>query len=227
MKPIGRIARGSMPPNKFSNTSHEWIAAAVRSRFPKLAIALGEELFEAMLASYFAREPAARTSVRESGERLAGFLASIPGYPKWYAELAALDRAHVAVVHAPATIPLTRREVTYERPLRLIPAAALVELTTAADEMWAGRDAPRLASGSGTWIRGPRELDWPRTVLVWRTEGLSVRDRTVQPDEAAALRAASRGTTLTELYNYFGGPSPHARALDIVLTWVDAGTLAR
>jgi hypothetical protein len=73
----------------------------------------------------------------------------------------------------------------------------------------------------------PRELDWPRTVLVWRVDGLIVRDRTVHPDEAAALRAAARGTTLVELYGFFGGPSPHARALDSVIDWVDAGVLAK
>src|SRR5689334_15383412 len=103
-----RLARGSTPPHKFRSASREWIADAVRARFPRLAAALGDQVFETMLASYFTREPEARTSVRESGARLAAFLASAPEYPVWYGELAALDRAHVEVMHAATTTTLCR-----------------------------------------------------------------------------------------------------------------------
>jgi hypothetical protein len=193
---------------------------AVRARFPKLASALGEHVFDAMLAAYLEHEPPARRSVRESGARLADFLASSPEYPVWYAELARLDRAHVDVLHAAAVTPLSRLELTLDRELRLVPAHALVELTTDADDLWRALDR-------GDRVRRPHELDWPRTVLVWRTGGLEIRDRVVEPDEAAALRAAVRGTSVVELAAGFVGENPQARALDVALSWIDAGVVVR
>src|SRR5260221_4425390 len=101
-----RFPRGSLPPQRNAGA---WMAEAVRSRFPKLAAALGDAAFEAMLAKYMTHEPAARTSVRESGARLATFLAS-EHHPVWHCELAALDRAHVEVSHAPGMATMARRD---------------------------------------------------------------------------------------------------------------------
>src|SRR5689334_17579524 len=63
-----RLARGSQPPEQ----GREWLIDAVRARFPKLAIALGD-VFDTMLADYLLHEPPARRSVRESGTRLAEY----------------------------------------------------------------------------------------------------------------------------------------------------------
>ena len=62
-------------------------------------------------------------------------------------------------------------------------------------------------------------------MLIWRKEGYEIAERTVDPDEAAALRAAVRGTSLIELASGLGGHNPHARALDVVLRWIDDGVL--
>ncbi len=213
----GRLARGSVPPH---NPGREWLIEAVRSRFPKLAAAMGDAVFDAMLLGYLEAEPPARRSVRESGARLADYLASSVTYPAWYAELARLDRAHVDVLHAPAVRTLGRRELTLEGELRLVPAHAIVEMTNAVDELWRAIDR----GASPAW---PRELDWPRTLLMWRTNGLEVSERVVDPDEVAALRAAARGTSIVELTAGFCGDNPRARALDVVLGWIDAGVVAR
>src|SRR5690349_3127053 len=130
---MSRLARGSVPPERNTDT---WIAEAVRARFSKLAVVLGEKVFETMLADYFSREPEARTSVKASGELLAGFLSSSPDYPVWYGELAAIDRAHVEVAGAKSVPTMGRRELTHERALQLVPAHALLLLTTATDELW-------------------------------------------------------------------------------------------
>ena len=209
-----RFARGSVAPNE---AAREWLIGAVRARFPKLAAALGAEVFDTMLNEYLLREPPARRSVRESGARLADYLAREPQYPVWYAELARLDRAHVDVLHAPAVVPLQRRELALERELRLVPAHALVDLTTQADELWRALDR-------GERLRRPRDLDWPRTVLVWRTSGMHVQDRVLDPDEATALRAAVRGTSMVELA---AGFDSHARVMDLVLRWIDGGLILR
>jgi len=196
------------------------MAGAVRARFPKLVAALGDALFETMLGAYLDREPAAQRSLRDSARMLAEFLAAQPDYPVWYAELARLDRAHVEVLHAPAVSTLTRDELTLDRRLALVPAHALVDLTTTSDELWNALDR-------GAPCDRPRALDWPRTVLVWRTHGLAVGDRTVDTDEAAALRLAAQGTSVAELTARLRGDNPSARALDLALRWIDAGVLVR
>ena len=197
----------------------------MRARFPRLGAALGPQ-FDAMLATYFEREPDVRTSVRESGARLVGFLSASSDYPAWYGELAALDRAHLDVLHEqPATAVLRRSEVTMDRTLRLTPAHTLVEVASATDELWAALDSRPAAEPS--WNRAPRALVAPHVVVVWSSDGSTVRHRTAALDEAGALRAARRETTLRELAMMFSdAPSPHARAVDVVLEWIDADLLA-
>ena len=48
--------------------------------------------------------------------RLTDYIAQTPDYPLWWSELAALDRAHSEVLHAPGGVPLLRRDVTLEKP---------------------------------------------------------------------------------------------------------------
>jgi len=116
-----------------------------------------------------------------------------------------------------------RRDLTAERELKLVPAHALVQLTTTADELWTKLD-DAAAQCTRAHAAKPRALDWPRCVLMWRTHGIDVRDRAIDFDEVSALRAAMRGTSLVELAVGIGG---HARALDIVLRWLDDKLLAR
>jgi hypothetical protein len=217
---FGRLARGSNPPRDVTTASREWFTGAVRARFPKLVAALGESGFDIMLGAYLARDPEQDRSMHDAGARITAFLSGSPDYPVWYAELATLDRAHVDVLHAPAALALTREALMPDREFRLVAAHALVDLTTAVDELWAALDAGRAPERPG-------ELDFPRTVLVWRSAGLTVCDRTVEADEAAGLRAAARGTTLGELTGIFAGENPSARALDVLLRWTEAGVLAR
>jgi hypothetical protein len=167
-----------------------------------------------MFSSFLAKHAPAKRNVREAGERIADYLATTPEYPIWYAELARLDRAHSQVLHAPAAPPLARRELTLERELRLVPAHALVEITTTCDDVWHALDR-------GDRAPHPRALDWPRHVLVWRTAAMNVRDRVLDPDETAALRAAARGTSIVELSAGFSCDNAHARVIDLVLRWLD------
>src|SRR5690348_15092070 len=107
---FGRVARGSSPLRSV-DPSHDWISVAVRAQLPKLAAALGENAFELLLGAFLAQEPVPareraneswRAPTRETGIRLAEFLSASSDYPVWYAELAALDRAHIEVLQAPA-----------------------------------------------------------------------------------------------------------------------------
>lgn len=211
-----RFARGSIGPQA---PGGDWLTIAIRARFPKLVAALGDQLFTTLLSRFTVREPDARTSLAEVHERLPEYLATA-AYPAWYGEIAALDRAHIRVLQARAVPPLTRSQLTQNYQLRLVPAHAMVQLTTTADELWYALDEAA-ASHTRARVAFPRSLDWPRTVLVWRRHG-EIQLRTVDPDEADALEATSHGASLAEL----AGASSHARALDLVVRWIDDGVLA-
>ena len=218
-----RLARGSLPPGA-TIAGADWLLATIRARYPKLAAALGDIAFEAMLGNFMTHAPAARQLLMTSETELPRYLAESCEYPVWYAELAWLDRAHVHVVHAPRADRLTRRTLTMESRLTLIPAHAIVTLTTTVDELWSTLDDAAEMNGRAR-ARMPRALDWPRMVLIWRTEDALLAERTVDHDETAALRAAARGTSLAELSAGLRGYNPHARALDVVLRWIDDGVL--
>jgi hypothetical protein len=210
-----RFARGSVGPQA------DWLAVAVRARFPKLVAALGDGLFEMVLAGFAEREPHAKSSLAAMHERLPDYLMCSPAFPLWYGELAALDRAHVRVLNTKVAVPLTRAQLTPDRELRVTAAHATVVLTTTADDLWSALD-DAAATCTRARVPKPRALDWPRTVLVWRRIRGEIERRTIDPDEETALRAAARGTSLVEL----AAGLSHARALDLVLRWIDDGVLA-
>lgn len=218
-----RFARGSLAPEDVTS-SGDWLQVAIRARFPKLAAALGDRGFAVMLGAFMQHEPDAQRSLSTTDAGLPRYLAQSCDYPVWYAELAALDGAHVHVLHAPRVEVLSRKSLGHDCELKLIPAHAMVQLTTTVDELWSTLDraAEDHSRAHATW---PRSVDWPRTVLIWRKEGSDLAERTVEPDETAALRAAVRGTSLVELASGLGGHNPHARALDMVLRWIDDSVL--
>jgi hypothetical protein len=197
------------------------LTVAVRARFPKLALALGDEIFDTMLASFVAQDRDAKNSLEATSSRLPRYLASTRYYPLWYAELAVLDRAHALVSYAPPSDTLARHQLTITGDLRLVPAHVLVLLMTAVDELWTLLDY-LTATDQSACIAPPQVLAASRTVIVWRQGRDEIRNRTVEVDEARALRAAARGSSLREIASITGD---YVRALDIVSRWIDDGML--
>lgn len=216
------------------------IAAALAEDFPKLRAHLGAEAFDALVVPYLRAHPTRDPSLREAGQHLARFLDE-QGRSE-AADLARLERARTEVFDGEDAAPMSRDDAAAlapeefpHLPLRLVPASALVELSTGADELWdaieAGRPAPAAAAG-------------PRAVLVWRRD-LVVIHRTLDPDEAAALRrvragarfedvrAGARFEDVCEALAGAGpdpGPGPAEvaeRALALLLRWLDAAALTR
>lgn len=204
-----------MPP---ADLVEDWLAVAIRARFPKLALALGGARFDAMLASFVVRNEDASHSLAAVASRLPLYLAD--GYPLWCAELAAIDHAYSSVLQVPSVPTLQRSKLTIDTPLRLIPAHALVLLMTSADELWTVLEY-MTNTGSRIGPAKPRMLDRSRTVAVWRMGDICTR--TVGSHEADALREATTGTSLRQLSQMF---RDYTRALTFVLRWVDDGLIA-
>jgi len=215
------------------------IAGALAADFPKLRALLGAEAWDALVLPYLRAYPTRHPSLREAGAELATFFADRG--EAGHADLARLERARTVVFDGPdGAGPLSRDQVIARPPealpelaLRLVPASALVELSTAADLVWDaledGRPPPAAAPG-------------PRTVLVWRRD-LTVIHRTLEPDEAAALRCVQRGASFAEVCEALGevlGPAvglplglplapedAAARAAELLLRWLDAAAIER
>jgi len=193
--------------------------SALVAGFPKLAIALAGD-FDAVVAGYVARHPGLRLSVREAGAKLAAHLAT--GHPRWWSEIAAIDRAYVEMMDDRDVALMTREDLGHadlaSLELALVPHR-FVRLTTAADEVWAAIDRREP-------FDAPHELARPRTVVVWRSVG-EVTHRTLDADEARALRSLTRTAPFSDVSAAFARQAnPSACALDAVLRWIDHGLLA-
>jgi hypothetical protein len=202
------------------------IAGALAADFPKLRAHLGAEAFDALVVPYLRAHPTRHPSLREAGLHLARFLDE-RGQPA-QANLARLERARVEVFDGPDAAPRSRDDCAalppedFPRlPLRLVPASARVELSTNADDVWDALEDDRPP---------PEAAAAPRAVLVWR-RGLAVIHRTLEPDEAPALRRVQAGATFGEVCEVLAEAAPGAdvvpRALELLLRWLDAEVLAR
>jgi hypothetical protein len=221
-RPIARLRRNRISSRTlaFANAYQARLAEAIGASYPRLAALIGSE-FPAIVSGYLQKFPSARLSGGGTGLRLPEFLADSV-YPTWCAELAQLERAYLQVTEAPLELPMRKESLATldpEDPICLVPAHAMIAVTSSVDELWralADNDPPRR----------PRALDWPRVLLVWRTRGAVVH-RVVDLDEVGPLRAAASGVLLAQLCMMFPrAQNPCARAVDLVLRWIDEGAVA-
>lgn len=194
----------------YSNAYYARIHAVLVDDYPKLSAMLGDDAFRALVVPYLRAHPTTHFSLREAGVHLPDFLADAI-----HRDLARLERARACAFDGPDAAPLDRDtlatlppEAFSMLPLRLVPTAQLVTMSTNADEVWDALEADRSA---------PARVDGPRTVLVWRRD-ISVIHRTLDPDEATAL---ARGGTFGEICEALDVD----RALALLLRWLDAGVL--
>ena len=195
--------------------------------YPKLRARLGAGAFDALVEPYLRAHPTRAPSLREAGAHLAAFLAAHAGDRPALADLARLERARLEVFDGPDAAPLAREDLAALDPeafprlaLALVPAGAVVELTTNADDVWDaiedGREAPPDAPAPDG-----------RAVVAWRRD-LVVIHRTLEPDEARALRPLARagGATFGDVCETLAGDAAAVeRALALLLRWLDAGML--
>ena len=194
----------------YSNAYYARIHGVLVDDYPKLAAMLGDDAFRALVVPYLRAHPTTHFSLREAGVHVPSFLADAI-----HRDLARLERARVEAFDGADATPLERDtlatlppEAFPMLPLRLVPTAQLVAMTTNADDVWDTLEADRPA---------PARIDTPRTVLVWRRD-ITVVHRTLDPDEATAL---ARGGTFGDVCEALAVE----RALALLLRWLDAGVL--
>ena len=103
--------------------------------------------------------------------------------------------------------------------LRLIPASALVELGSNADDLW---------SAVEDGLPPPSAESTSRAVMVWRRSSFAVVHRTVDADEVACVRLLATGAEFSTLCEALAeAQDPAARAIELLLRWTDSEMLER
>lgn len=218
------------------------IAGVLGREYPKLRAVAGAERFDALVEPYLRAHPTRSPSLREAGAHLARFLsarataadtatatagdaAAASDTVQGWADLARLERARVEAFDGPDARPLTRDEVAARDPadfpslqVVLVPTAALVELATNADDVWDAVEDGRAP---------PASVTAPRTVVVWRRD-ITVIHRTLEADEAPALRCVAAGGSFGDVCEAVAGPPERAPdwAAQLLVRWLDAELLA-
>jgi len=196
------------------------IADVLEAEYPKLATRLA---LRELVAAYLRAYPPAHPSLREVGQHLARFLGD-RGEPQHLVDLARLERARLEAFDGGRdTEPLSRASLEALGPaafpelvLRLVPAARIVELATNADDIWDALENDATA---------PEPLVAQRCVLVWRRD-TTVVHRTLAADEGPLVRAIATGATFGAACELLAeATDPVARALELLLRWLDAGVL--
>ena len=192
------------------------IVDALSEDYPKVRAVLGDEAFVAVAARYLRAHPPRDPSIRFAGDRFPAFLAVDDPRP-WLAELARLELARLDVFDAADDTPLGLDDVRAmdptafaQRPLRWVRAHAIVEVAWSIDETWRDiEDADRFVHPA---------LE-PRTIIVFR-QGVVVRHRALDREEARALVAARGGIALADLCEDLARERSADEARERVFEWM-------
>lgn len=204
------------------------IGGVLEEHYPKLRALLGDAAFRPLIRDYLRAHPPSDPSLREAGAKLSSSLFHQPTKNYLHVDLARLERARVEAFDGPDAEVLTRDHVAALPPeqfpelrIKLVPTAQLLLVTTNADDVWDAIEDERTP---------PAALDVRRAILVWRRD-VTVIHRTLEEDEASALlqtTSYSRGNTFAGVCEAFGmQPDPSARAIELLLRWLDAEILVR
>jgi hypothetical protein len=196
------------------------LTSALRDNFEILALALGDEGFDALAGAYIAAHPSAQPSIRWFGHGLAPFMdASVDAddglvpHPA-LADLARLDwalrtafDAADAPVIAHDTLATVAPEHWPDLVLQLHPSVQLLPLQWAVGPAWHALRAASDNPDAAPELPAPEPL--PHCLLVWR-RGWDTQWRSLDAAEAGLLQAVARGED-------FGALCAHA-AIEVALT---------
>lgn len=201
----------------------------LREDFPRVAVILGDEEFEALVGRYLARHPSTHPSVRYVGDRFADFVAAERAGPPFLGDLARLEWARLDVFDAADAEPLRMTDLQEVAPadwpaleLRAIPACRLLECAWPVHEIWsAARDALEELTAPE-----PR----PVTIRVWR-EGSDVSHAAIGAAERRVFPLLERGAPFSRMCAALEDdlePEDAAREIGgLLLRWLEDGILAR
>lgn len=187
------------------------LASALRDNFEVLALAMGDDGFDALARAYVHAHPSTTASIRWFGHRLAEFIddsvasaapdrADLVAHPA-LADLARMDWALRAAFDAADAPTLEHHHLATlaaaDWPalrLALHPSVQLVALQWAVEPAWQAlrlaQDSAGPQSGDGPALPAPEAS--PHWLLVWR-QGLDTRWRALEDAQAQLLQRLAQG----------------------------------
>lgn len=200
-EPLLRPLRASAPRlDVYRHAYRARLVEALRSNYPVLHRALGDDAFAALAMDYLAEHPSRRPSIRWFGDALVGHVRTHPGslpHPA-LADLAAMEWALGCSFDASDVAALTFDQLAALPPAHWPdarfephPSVAWLDLQWAVEPIWQA-----LTHDADAATDEPEALD--HGLLVWR-QGLETRWRSVPADEAMVLVACLGGDTFATL----------------------------
>lgn len=191
--------------------------------FPRLSDHLGREKFTRLACRYLAAEPSRFPELERVGHALASYVREheediLRSSDRMVlGDLAELEFTSLEVLLSPtAAAAVSLANVDHARfafqTLRLTPAHALVQVRGEALELFEAQAPPSSS---------PDSTDPSRHVLIFRPH-FGVLHRTVDADEANAIRRAREGCSVEQVCMAFASPE---RASSILRRWFDAGLI--
>lgn len=181
--------------------------------FPKLAEALGPEVFTRTVCRYLTEHPSVHPVLELLGRDLGAFLLrqDDPALAR-LADLARLEHARLLALLAPRPRALaTAADIDPDTfaVCRVEPSPALVALSLRRDALL-------------RWTHPTDPADEPSLtpVVAWR-KGHGTRHQALDPDEGVAFDLALRGASMAEIFDAFEAhPTPEQRAFQVLQAWL-------
>jgi len=198
---------GPAPIDVYRQAHHLRLVEALHDNFEILALALGDEGFDALASAYLRAHPSVQPSIRWFGHRLIEFMdacvaaadALVP-HPA-LADLARMDWALRGAFDAMDAPPISRDDLIALPPERwpglclvLHPSVSQLSLRWAVEPAW--QSLHSAAAGSECKLPAPQPQ--PHDLLVWR-RGLEPQWRSLGDSEAELLRLVASGQPFAAL----------------------------
>ncbi len=204
------------------------LVEALGKDYPALHALLGEEGFTSLCHAYIDVHPSRSFSLRWLGENMASFLSDVD-YPSHLPELARFEWALVEAFDAADAVVAKEAELaTIPAPqwpalkLRFSPSAQILSCRWNVPALWR-------AVKDETTRPEPVSLSQRLACLVWR-EQLTTRYRTLEDDEAEAMKAAAGGASFAalceRLTRWHTDEAVPLRAASLLKRWLTEGLIS-
>ncbi|UPG96048.1 DNA-binding domain-containing protein [Luteibacter aegosomatissinici] len=207
----------------YANNHRGQLLGSLRDTYERVALWMGDEVFETLALAYIDQNPSAAWSLNHYGQSFPAYLAGACPLPDPVAELAWLDHALRQTFYSHDVVPLALREaavIDWEQAnFAFVPSLRFGHVHTNAAAIWS-------ALSAGTHPPTPSLLLAPAAVRVWRSE-LSPRFVSMPPHETASLDLAMAGGTFGDICALLNTHMPDgdtaATAAQLLREWFEDG----
>lgn len=205
------------------HTSRGGLVAALRSAYPAIVVALGDEYFDALAVEFMRDSPPSSPVLQEYSPQFAGFLEGFAPLAQWawLGDVARIDWARREAYHAADAEPMSAwqlrvwpPEALLQASLQLHPSLRTLDSAHPAWSLWQRQQQPLDPASGDTWQ--------PQSIQVWRVGG-HVHQRLLGAGEAALRHALANARTLGQAMHRAQASDPEFNASTAFATLVGDG----